>query len=867
MKQQLYFNILLKIDSYFILDRNTEIIKILKLFMLKKRKLLNIYGEKGTGKTFLIYKIINLYKSYFKNSSIFYFDLKKYFYKSLDEFIVDLKIYFINYENTEKALFIIDNYERTYLYKEIYELCKNYNNYDFVFVSNKKLNLIKDSIKVKSIPLNYVMNLNNKFKIFKISENENAIDLFRNIYKKYRGNLKIIFKFLEIIAEKKEFELNNLEKYLEIYYSNSDYFFINQFFSFLNCFDEKFVFTLSFFLSSNPNYLDFFNIFHYDDFIKILNKFIYNNYSFEINKDKNIYKTKNNERNKICKDFILYKEKISLEDFTYKFYSDKLDYYENFELFLNYFQDSERILNLAFEKISYFLKIKDNEKVFKIVNSLEEEKINKRFLLRYYLVKGNIFYFNKSYVEALEFFKKILKKRMGDNYLRETILLKIGFIKNYLGDNNEALDIIKNIIINKKLGGEYLNYAFLTIGEIYFAQNLYKKAVIFFLFIYQEILKEYSININFLNFNKKDNFDFNKNQFRDFTVFEFDQQFEKIIDLNNLEKEINTYNVYEYFKNNISSILSKEDNIDFFIKLCKNIAICFLYLNNFELSKYFFNLSLIFCEKNELQKAILYNDLGVLYKKFGINRKAYYYYLKAYDIFLKLNSEPRIAMVTNNLASLLMGYNRFDKSLKYLDISFEIKKKYNDLRQISVAYINYGIIYFHLNKIKISKDFLDKSYVGFLSVKDFNNLFLAHCYKILIFLFHDYKEIKNLNQYLQDNFIKNDLNSLIKEYLKSNGKFSIYLFFILYLICVNFNIIINFDIEKLAEINRDLLEGSSENNYSIFEITNIKENENLLEEKKNKINVKFEEEFEKLKDNELKNLIQDIIKKYKIKVN
>jgi len=47
MKQQLYFNILLKIDSYFILDRNTEIIKILKLFMTKKKKIIKYLWRKG----------------------------------------------------------------------------------------------------------------------------------------------------------------------------------------------------------------------------------------------------------------------------------------------------------------------------------------------------------------------------------------------------------------------------------------------------------------------------------------------------------------------------------------------------------------------------------------------------------------------------------------------------------------------------------------------------------------------------------------------------------------------------------------------------------------------------------------------------
>lgn len=882
-KTQVYFDFETTFRENFIIGRTIELDLLLNYF-ISGEKLINLVGKRGCGKTFFIIKFIQIYKSYFLDSNIFYFNLNNYHYHSIDEILFDFKIFLINSDFQKRVLLILDNYKDKKFSDELINLIKNYNNLNIIILSNKKIKKFKSYFLLKEIDRKY---LNDFFKYY-ISGDNLIYKNFIYLFNKYNKDLDITLRYLKIVYEKNidlknKRDLKSFFNYLNFYYFNKELLFLIEFFSFLPEVSEEFVFSLSFYISSNQSELKIFNIFSYDDFIKLLNKFFYNNYSLINKNGKNFYIAKNKNLFLEIKKYILKNERDLIEDFSIKFYLSKKDLIIHLDLFIKNFNDSEKFLNLAFCKIAYFLGLKDNEKVFNLLNSLDEKNIPQKYLMRYLLIKGNIYYFNKSYSEALYYFKKILLKKLGDIFLRETIILKIGYIKNYLGETEEAKKIIFNVLNKSLLGGDYRKYALLTIGEIFYSQNNYKEAILFFLTILKDV-------VDYLCKRRKEECEKLNLNFNDLYI-----KYNNLINLKEtsideiLDKNFKLLEFKNVILDNKDFFLERDENKKFYIKLIKDIGICALYLEKFDVSKNMFLISLELCDKNDLLYGIILNNLGVLYKKFGINNKSYYYYLKAYEVFKNLNSDTRIAMVTNNLSSLLMCYKRFDKALYYLNISFEIKKKYNDLKQIGVAYINYGMIYFHINKVKKSYENLKLAYDYFYKSNDINHLVITQSYILLVEIFHT-NEIKD-NLYLVDSSKNKKQDYFYRELIffflifeKSNKYYYPFYNLIKFIYFKKFKVLLLIDYWNIKEntvneVNEELVKSIYEK-YIDFDIKknidNININDFLLELKDskefknienvilNKLKNDLKESIENLKDLELKNLLEDILLKYKI---
>ncbi|MCX8059043.1 MAG: hypothetical protein N3A58_06475 [Spirochaetes bacterium] len=833
MDNQLYFDFEKNSTDYFVIGRFYDLKKLLHLY-IKGIKIINLIGKKGIGKTFFVLKFIQIYRSFFQKSSVFYFNLKNYYYHDINEILFDFKIFIINSEKKDNILLILDNFLDSLVTEEFKNLIESYENLKLLIVSNKKSKYFKNKYFLSPLKkLDF-----REFLSIYAGYNKLIYKYFIYFYSKYKKNIGISIRFLKILYEKnisldEKDNISNILQYLNFYYFNKDNFFLYQIFSFLPEVSEEFIFSLSFFISSNQNQLRIFNIFSYDDFIKILNKFFYENYNILSRNGKNYYICKNRKLFNVLENFILKNEMNLIEDFLYNFYKCRNEEIIHFDVFLKKFKNSVKFYELAFNKISFFFKIKNNDNVFRIINNIEEKNVPSNYILRYLLIKGNVYFFNKSYSEALYYFKKILQKKKGDPYLRETLILKIGYIKNYLGETDEAIEIIKEVINKSLLGGDYRKYALLTIGEIFYSKNNFKEALIYFLLILKDI-------VTYLCYRSKENCNHLSLSFEKISIEQT-----KIINCgdlaiqNILNQNFNLYEMIKVIRENIDYFFETEENRNFYVKLIKDIGICSLYLELFDFSKSMFLLALDLCKKEDLLYGVILNDLGVLHKKFGYNGKAYYYYLKAYDKFKSLNSDARIAMVTNNLASLLMGFKNFDKALEYLNISYEIKKKYNDLKQLGVAYVNYGIIYYHMNAIEQSYNFLNLAYDAFSKSNDNNHLVITHFYILMIEIFY----YSTLKKKFDLNYYKNSFESFIIEFEKSSKYYQVLFDFLKFIFLKKFNLIYH---DSLIDINK-----------------NSEEIDKFLKN----YNDQFVISYKNLKDMELKILIGDLIKIHKVGIN
>jgi len=518
-------------------------------------------------------------------------------------------------------------------------------------------------------------------------ENENQKKRVLKFYQYNKKDLNYLFLALKLYSEKQLISNElfiSIEQYLRFMSLNRtlDGFF--KFFSFYSEFDADFIGKFIGFVEKNNLFHSFFHFSTMDEFNNTLYYFL--DRFFKI--DKGIYHYQNKNFLEQTKNIMTNCEKNEIINFSYDFYTYYKDYIFNFLNIYHYFDKNKKMIDLVFHKTAHLMKLRKDTRALNLINSLNISSLSEYHLFRYYLIRGNLYNFMKSYENAWECYKTILRKKMGDIYVRETLLLKIFYIKGYQGQYEEAQTILDDIMSGTNLGGSYQLYIKLGYGSILFYQRKYEEAFHYFRFLSSQKIPDFSDNL-------------------------FDM------------------NIYE---ENGSSFNFNADKRNFHIKLYRNMGTSALYLQyyNDAVNSFKEALNLAKLMNDYLQIGILYNSIGLCFKKIGFNSRAYYYYQKALDIFRELNSETRISMTSNNLCSLLIGYKSWGRALEYLDISFVIKKKYSETRQLAVAYINYGIIHYFLDHYEIAYDFVHKAIDGFSTTNDFDNLSIAMIFKILV---------------------------------------------------------------------------------------------------------------------------------------
>lgn len=117
--------------------------------------------------------------------------------------------------------------------------------------------------------------------------------------------------------------------------------------------------------------------------------------------------------------------------------------------------------------------------------------------------------------------------------------------------------------------------------------------------------------------------------------------------------------------------------------------------------------------------------LAGIYFKSGNFTKALEYYEKALSMYLEENIQPE-ARIYNYCAKASLMLNNFDKALKYLNLSKDLK---DDKKGFNTLY--FYLYYFKTKDFKSLKEYFEETLVENISSKNFDKFVLGWCYAIL----------------------------------------------------------------------------------------------------------------------------------------
>jgi len=133
--------------------------------------------------------------------------------------------------------------------------------------------------------------------------------------------------------------------------------------------------------------------------------------------------------------------------------------------------------------------------------------------------------------------------------------------------------------------------------------------------------------------------------------------------------------------------------------------------------------------------AISYNNIGNSYLDRGKHSEAIDYYLKSLDYSAKFLKNRHITLM--NISNIYLREKNFVLSQKYINESYQIAKKTNDLETLAFCYYQMGLIARDQHKNKEAKAFFEKSLTIF---KKRNDLFqIAELTNFLAEVTTDYK--------------------------------------------------------------------------------------------------------------------------------
>jgi len=102
---------------------------------------------------------------------------------------------------------------------------------------------------------------------------------------------------------------------------------------------------------------------------------------------------------------------------------------------------------------------------------------------------------------------------------------------------------------------------------------------------------------------------------------------------------------------------------------------------------------------NQRDLARAYNNVANEYQYLGALSSASEYYLKAIRISEDLHAKPFLKVLTNNLASVFLELEQYDKAYTYASRSNTIAHELHDTNGIASSVVNMGIAELHLSKL------------------------------------------------------------------------------------------------------------------------------------------------------------------------
>ena len=109
--------------------------------------------------------------------------------------------------------------------------------------------------------------------------------------------------------------------------------------------------------------------------------------------------------------------------------------------------------------------------------------------------------------------------------------------------------------------------------------------------------------------------------------------------------------------------------------------------------------------KDSVNMAKLYNNLGaVLYEEKIDTVKALQYLLKSLELKKALGIEDELIFANTNVATMYANRGEYDEAKKYLDIAFEMAKKFGHREELKEIYSVYSIIYYGKKDFKKAVD-------------------------------------------------------------------------------------------------------------------------------------------------------------------
>ena len=690
-------NLSYKTNFFYLLINNKILNKISNIHQNSVAKDINLLNKYEN-----IVNFVNL-NNIFENKWIFYF-------YNFNINTINLKI---NFNFLYKNFFIFKNYLVIDYFKKNLLLFNKFNyyydywlfykfNYDFLFLSNLSY--------FKNINKNIIFLFNNNYKNYNL---KNSLIVPIQLLYLFKMQLKINLKKNKISISLLYFLFNfNKNKKVEINKTNLFNFFKLKNFNlklkfFLTQYNTIYIKKL---LLINLNYILIGNLYNVKKYlilslknIKLQKKFkvIFNNNNneFYLNKKKDrlikyyigwfyIINKSNflflNSKKIIpsgcfINKYILFENKIILNKFfTFRFKNNNFKNLFNFRIyllksFIN-FKIKKNLLNSIFifygsKFFNFYLQkaiFNFNNFIFNFYKNYKKAYIDKWFIFtKFYFYKIKIKFFiyknNKSVNN-----KNVNNKKLNNYYrlifLQTAILKKV---KNYLFFSSISLNLIKNIIFNKKI---YLKESF----------------------IHYNILITFFLNIrNYFN------------------------NFKRIFLINNCKIIFNNYTRYKP-KLLISKIIFKYNNLIIKINKFKNICIIkkSFYFNNLNNT-----LNYLFCIENKL--FLLQNNLRYYIIKFPFKN---FIKVKNLNKFFLSNKKEKIKNLFKFTYSnyLFLNKNKIDLLKNLFKNNKRKKNVYNYLlfinEKINKIFYNYFYLkgYKYLNKINKNKIIINKKYLNIL---------------------------------------------------------------------------------------------------------------------------------------------------------
>ncbi len=165
----------------------------------------------------------------------------------------------------------------------------------------------------------------------------------------------------------------------------------------------------------------------------------------------------------------------------------------------------------------------------------------------------------------------------------------------------------------------------------------------------------------------------------------------------------NSYFYLEDFEKSINTFykgidIAKKKNQEFFLGILYNkLGWTFYTLNNYKTAYKYFVEGLKYADSTILPH--IYHDIAANYQVQGSYDSCIYYYMKAYDITSKSNDISLQLSILNNLGTLYISTNDFEKGKNYIKKSVEVYEESNNIQGYIASLNNLGVAYKKLGNI------------------------------------------------------------------------------------------------------------------------------------------------------------------------